>query len=64
MENNSPLSYALGLEHHQPIISRLGETGGQLERDSILVKTPIGQNSTIYKMMEPQLVILLWSITP
>ena len=31
---------------------------------SILVKTPIGQNKTLYKMMEIQLVILLWSITP
>ena len=42
----------------------LGELEGQLERDNILVKNPIGQNNTIYKMMEPQLVILLWIITP
>ena len=63
-ETNALLDYATGLEHQYPMISTLGETGGQWERYSILVQTPIGQNKTLYKMMEPQLVILLWIITP
>ena len=29
-ETNAPLAYATGLEHHHPIISMLGELGGQL----------------------------------
>ena len=28
-EPNAPLAYALGLEHHHPIMSMLGEPGGQ-----------------------------------
>ena len=46
-ETNSYLEYAPVLKHHHPISSILGEFGGQLERDSILVKTPISQNKTI-----------------
>ena len=30
-EPNDTLSYALGLEHHQPIVSTLGDPGGRLE---------------------------------
>ena len=33
METNSPLDYAMGLEHHHPIISMLGDLEGQLDRD-------------------------------
>ena len=63
-ETNDPLTYAPVLEHHHPIISMIGALEGQLDRYNILVKTPIGQNNTIYKIMEPQLVILLLIITP
>ena len=27
-EPNNPLSYSMGLEHHHPIMSKLGEPGG------------------------------------
>ena len=32
-EPNHPLSYAMGLEHHHPIMSTLGDTGGRLDRE-------------------------------
>ena len=32
-EPNDPLAYAPRLEYHHPIMSRLGETGGRLERE-------------------------------
>ena len=32
-KKNDPLSYAPGLEHHHLLMSTLGETGGQLERE-------------------------------
>ena len=51
METNAPFAYATGLEYHHPIISMLGGLEGQLEIDNILVKTSIGQNNTLYKMM-------------
>ena len=50
-ETHAPLDYDPGLEHHLPIISMIGELEGQLERDNILVKNPIGQNNNLYKMM-------------
>ena len=31
-ETNSPLDYALGLELHHPIVSKLGDPRGLLER--------------------------------
>ena len=31
MEPNAPLTYALILEHYQPIMSKLGDPGGRLE---------------------------------
>ena len=32
-EPNAPLAYATGLEPHHPIMSKLGEPGGPLERE-------------------------------
>ena len=32
-ETNAPIAYALGLKHHQPIISTLGYPGSRLERE-------------------------------
>ena len=32
-EPNAPLTYALGSEHHHPIMSKLGGHGGRLERE-------------------------------
>ena len=36
-EPNAPLAYAPGLKLHHPIMSKLGEPMGQLERDIILL---------------------------
>ena len=32
-DHNTPLAYAAGLEHHHPIMSRLGEPGDRLDRE-------------------------------
>ena len=50
-DTNDPLDYAPGLEHHHPIISMVRELEIQLERDNRLVKTPIGKNNNLYKMI-------------
>ena len=41
-EPNDPLAYALVLELHHPTMSKLGDTGGRLERDREILTKLLG----------------------
>ena len=49
-EPNAPLAYATGLEHHHPIMSKLGDPGGRSYRE-IEVNYPVDPENYFHKFL-------------